>query len=76
MNLTSIDKTDVLLENLASTAKQYPHLSEQRQLALTKLVHTNPSCGLLNTNLLFNAIAHHKVVFALRANTTLTNLRK
>lgn len=40
MNSTSIDKIDVLLQELASTAQQYPRLSEQRQLALTKLVHT------------------------------------
>lgn len=47
MNPTSIYKTDVLLEDLASTAQQYPHLSEQRQLALTKLVHTIMQSGRL-----------------------------
>lgn len=38
MNSTSINKIDILLQELASTAQQYPQLSEQRQIALTKLV--------------------------------------
>ncbi|MEA5598448.1 sigma-70 family RNA polymerase sigma factor [Rivularia sp. UHCC 0363] len=47
MNPTSIDNINVLLEELASTAQQYPHLSAQRQLALTKLVNIIMQSGKL-----------------------------
>jgi len=40
-------------------------------LAITK-VNINPSCGLSSTNLLFQAIAHFKVLVARRATNTLT----
>ncbi|MBD2778925.1 sigma-70 family RNA polymerase sigma factor [Iningainema tapete] len=47
MNQTSIAEIDVLLQQLASTAQQYPPLAEQRQLALTKLVNTIVQSGRL-----------------------------
>lgn len=47
MNSTSTDKANVLLQELASTAQQYPHLSQQRQVALTKLVCTLMQSGRL-----------------------------
>ncbi len=47
MNQTSVDEINVLLQQLASTAQQYPHLAEQRQLALTKLVNTIVQSGRL-----------------------------
>jgi hypothetical protein len=40
MNQTQLDEIDVFLQQLALTAQQHPHLSPQRQLALTKLVNT------------------------------------
>ncbi|MBD2535507.1 sigma-70 family RNA polymerase sigma factor [Nostoc flagelliforme FACHB-838] len=47
MNQTSFDEIDVLLQQLASTAQQYPHMSQPRQLALTKLVNTVVQSGRL-----------------------------
>lgn len=47
MNLTSTDQTNVLLQELADSAQQYPHLSQQRQVALTKLVRTLMQSGRL-----------------------------
>jgi len=48
MNPTLIDKVDILLQQLATTAQQYPNLTEQRQLALTKLVNTIVQSGRLH----------------------------
>ncbi len=47
MNQTGFDEIDVLLQKLVSTAQSYPHLTQQRQLALTKLVNSIVQSGKL-----------------------------
>jgi DNA-directed RNA polymerase specialized sigma24 family protein len=48
MNQMEFDETDVLLQELASTAQQHAHLAQQRQLALTKLVEIIVQSGKLH----------------------------